>query len=130
MAAFTTAICMQVRELLVEREADILKAWNENIEEAQENEKNFPPLKIGITATVDLEAAKIETAIRFTAVYQSTITSELPDPNQMELPGVADAVQRFRDSIPEGSSVTIESGDKSVTIDGKSKFERKGGKKA
>lgn len=88
MAAFTTAICMQVRELLVEREADILKAWNENIEEAQENEKNFPPLKIGISATVDLEAAKIETAIRFTAVYQSSISQALPDPNQPEIPGL------------------------------------------
>lgn len=129
MQAFIDTIVKQTRELLENRADDILRAWNENIEEAHENEKNFPPLKIGISATVDIEAAKIETAIRFTAVYQSTISSALPDPNQLELPGVAGAVQKFKDSIPAGSSVTIESGGKSVTIDGKSKFGRKGGKK-
>jgi hypothetical protein len=85
MSAFIETIVNQVREGLHEREDDILKAWHENIEEANANEKKFPPLKIGIASTVDLEAEKIETTVRFTATYQTSISEALPDPNQPEL---------------------------------------------
>lgn len=47
MSAFLDTIYEQVRETLHERADDMLKAWHENIEEAQANEKNFPPLKVG-----------------------------------------------------------------------------------
>jgi len=86
MDAFIATIVKNVRESMSERSDDILKAWHENIEEAQANEKNFPPLKISISATVDLEAAKIETVMRFTTVYQTSTRSPLPDPNQTEFP--------------------------------------------
>ena len=85
---FCDTIIMQAREVLYEREEDILKAWHENIEEAQCAGKDFPPLKLGIGATVDLENNTIETTLRFTAVYQSKLSTEIPDPNQPELPGV------------------------------------------
>ena len=86
MQQFTDIVISQARELLEARADDILKAWNENIEEANANEKNFPPLKITIGATVDLEGARIDSTIRFTATYQSTVSTPLPDPNQTELP--------------------------------------------
>ena len=85
MLQFIGTICEQVESLLTDRADDILKAWHENIQEANENEKNFPPLKIGISATVDLEAAKIESGIRFTATYQSTESSLIEDPDQTKL---------------------------------------------
>ena len=86
MEAFIGTITQQVSELLRERADDILKAWQENIEEAQESEKKFPPLKLAISGTVDLESARIETTLRFTATYQSCLSAMLPDPNQTTLP--------------------------------------------
>jgi hypothetical protein len=88
MDSFIETIVSQAREAMQERSADILRAWHENIEESNANEKKFPPLKLAISAAVDLEAATIETTVRFSATYQSTITSKLPDPDQPELPGV------------------------------------------
>lgn len=82
MDSFIETINQQVGELLRERSNDILKAWQENIEEAQESEKKFPPLKLAITGTVDIEKSKIETSIKFTATYQSSLSSSLPDPDQ------------------------------------------------
>lgn len=109
LAQFCDTIIMQAREALYDREDDILKAWHENIEEAQQNDKKFPPLKLGISATVDLEESKIETTLRFTAVYQSRIEAEIEDPNQPDLPGVvAKAVINMkRDLAKTGASVSI-----------------------
>lgn len=39
MSEFISTIVRQVETCLVERESDILEAWHENIEEANENEK-------------------------------------------------------------------------------------------
>jgi hypothetical protein len=106
---FCDTIVMQAREVLYEREEDILKAWHENIEEAQQSEKKFPPLKLALGATVNLEEGTIETTLRFTAVYQSSISAELPDPNQPELPGVEKAVKKFHEEMKKsGASVSIE----------------------
>lgn len=91
---FCDTIIMQAREVLYDRETDILKAWHENIEEAQASDKKFPPLKLGIGATVDLENNTIETTLRFTAVYQSSLSTEIPDPNQPDLPGVSKALDK------------------------------------
>lgn len=88
MSAFADEITKQVRSLLMERAEDMLRAWHENIEEAQNNEDKFPPLKLTIAASVDLEAAKIETALTFSARYKTTTSSSLPDPNQPEIPGL------------------------------------------
>lgn len=85
MEAFIETICHQVLMVLSERSDDILKAWHENIEEAEANEKAFPPLRLAISASVDLEAATIETGLRFTATYQSSLKSQLPDPDQPDL---------------------------------------------
>jgi hypothetical protein len=91
MEAFIDTISEQARTALHERLDDILKAWHENIEEAQEAEKKFPPLKLSIAATVDLENNNIETVLSFTAKYQSKISQNLPDPEQPQLPGLAEA---------------------------------------
>jgi hypothetical protein len=88
MDSFIETIVTQAREAMQERSADILRAWHENIEESNANEKKFPPLKLAISAAVDLEAATIETTVRFSATYQSTITSKLPDPDQPEFPNL------------------------------------------
>jgi|GEM_PF-4930005 len=84
LEAFFEIILTQARTALFERSQDILDAWHSNIEEAETNKKNFPPLKLSLGATVDLEAAKIETVIKFTTVYQSTLSAPLPDPDQPE----------------------------------------------
>lgn len=88
MDSFIETIVSQAREAMQERSADILRAWHENIEESQANDKKFPPLNIAIKGCVDLEAATIETTVRFSATYQSTITSKLPDPAQPEFPNL------------------------------------------
>jgi hypothetical protein len=95
MESFCDAITEQVRELLAERADDMLKAWNENIEEAHANEAKFPPLKIALNATVDIEGAKIETVIGFAVRYSSKVSTPIDDPDQMKLPGM------------EGVTVTI-----------------------
>lgn len=86
MAAFREEIISQVKELLCEREEDILTAWQSNIEEAHNNAKDkIPPLKLSIGATIDLEDNTISAQLTFTAKYTSTICKVLPDPNQPEL---------------------------------------------
>ena len=91
MAEFANTIVRQVRESIYERESDILKAWHENISEAMENDDKFPPLKLSIAATVDLEANKIETTVTFTTRYKTTVSETIPDPNQPDLPGTETA---------------------------------------
>jgi len=86
MQQFCAVIVRQTQSALVEREADILAAWHENISEANDAEKNFPPLKLNIGATVDLEAGTIETAVSFTVKYTSKIREAIPDPDQLKLP--------------------------------------------
>jgi len=88
MVLFIETIIKQAREVMTERADDILRAWHENIEEAEANEKNFPPLKLSISATVDIQSAVIETTLRFTTTYQSSLKAELPDPSQPVLPGI------------------------------------------
>ena len=86
MAAFCDVIKSQAAELIDERADDMLKAWSESIEEANENEDKFPPLKIGISATVDIEKARVETVVSFSVRFKSTLSAPLPDPDQPELP--------------------------------------------
>jgi len=114
MEAFNDTIVDQVRELLFERQDDILKSWHENIEEAQEAEKDFPPLKLSIAVSVDLDGNAIETQVSFTTKYTSKLQSRLPDPDQPELP-----MDGLRKALRPGESV-------SVSIDGAevAKFEK------
>ncbi len=103
---------------------DKLKAWQESIYEAGENEVKFPKLKVGMSTTVDLESNKIETTVRFTTTYQTTISTALPDPNQPEIPGLntaKKAAEKFVNQVKKsGASVEIIAGEKGVIIaDGK-----------
>jgi hypothetical protein len=107
MEAFIKTITSQVNELLSERQDDILKSWHENIEEAQEAEKDFPPLKLSIGVTIDLEGNAIETQVSFTTKYTSKLQARLPDPNQPELP-----MDGLKKALNPGDSMT-------VSIDGK-----------
>ena len=85
MEAFIQTISNHALSLMQERSEDLLKSWNENIVESDANQTPFPPLKIAISATVDIQKAAIETKIRFTSTYQSELKSELPDPSQPSL---------------------------------------------
>ena len=87
MAAFIATISSQVTTLLNERGDDMLAAWHENMEEAQSADEKapMPPLKLSISATVDLEKNSIETGLAFTVKHQSKLKADLPDPNQPEL---------------------------------------------
>lgn len=128
MGAFLDTIAEQVRTILFEREADMLHAWHENIEEATASEEKFPPLKLSIAATVDLEAAKVESSLTFTTRYKSTVSGALPDPNQPPLPGLdaraegkeramgKNLAKQLTKALKPGESITIESGGKSATI--------------
>lgn len=88
MRAFVETIISQVERSLEARTDDMLAAWNENMEEAHANEKNLPPLKLSIGATVDLEKGNVETVLKFTVTYQESVSEKLPDPNQPEIPGI------------------------------------------
>lgn len=104
MSAFLETITTQVRTALFEREADILRAWQENIEEAGENEKDFPPLKLCLGATVDLEKNTIETVLSFTVKHQSKISESLPDPDQPEFPEVKEMAKNLKKA---GAKITV-----------------------
>ncbi len=89
MDAFITSIAKQAKELLHERADDMLASWQENIEESQNNDdKKFPPLKVSIGATVDIESAKIDVEIKFSSTFKSKSSVSLPDPDQPELFGI------------------------------------------
>jgi len=89
MTAILETVAEQARELLHERAEKMLAAWNENIEEAHENDDDFPPLKLSVAVTVNLEKNNIETALAFTTRYKATTNCSLPDPDHPDLPGVA-----------------------------------------
>jgi hypothetical protein len=108
MSAFLETIISQVRTALFEREFDILKAWQENIEEASENEKDFPPMKLGIGSTVDLEKNTIETVLSFTVKHQSKISEALPDPSQPEFPEVKEMAKAMAKNLKKaGVKITV-----------------------
>lgn len=86
MAQFIDMICDQLKTSMHDRASDMLKAWHENIEEAHEEQKGFPPLKLCLSASVDLEACRIETSVGFVAKYQSRLSMPIEDPNQAKLP--------------------------------------------
>jgi len=108
MDSFIEAILKQARISLHERSDDMLRAWHENIEEAHEadEDKEAPPLKLGISATVDLGKNTVSTELKFTVNYKSKISEPLPDPNQPEITG-------FGAMLTPGDSVEI-------CVDGKS----------
>ena len=108
MDSFIEVIADQTRTALHERSEDLLKAWQENIEEAHGNEKDFPPLKIGIAATVDLEGETVSTEIRFAVTYKSKVSSPLPDPNQPEFPDFAGKKISLKIT---GKNTTVEAGE-------------------
>jgi hypothetical protein len=91
---FAESIIEQCRELIFERESDILAAWQENIEEANTNDKPMPPLKLSLAASVDLEKNAISTKLSFTASYQSVLTSQIPDPNQLKFEAIEKEVKQ------------------------------------
>jgi len=86
MSQFIVTTVDQVRETLEERSDDILKAWQETVQESVDGGDDFPKLKVAFGTVVDLEANKIETTLRFTCAYKSTISTPIEDPNQTELP--------------------------------------------
>lgn len=100
MDRFIETITTQAKMLLQERSADILHAWHENIEEANANESKFPPLKVSIGATVDIETAKIETVLKFTTTYQSKASAPIEDPDQ---PSLFDAMKLGKAEIHIGA---------------------------
>lgn len=89
MDAFISTISKQVKTVLQERGDDILKAWHESIQESVDNEDKFPPLKLSLSATIDLEKNQAETQLTFTTRYKSSIAESLPDPNQPEFPAMS-----------------------------------------
>lgn len=85
MEAFISTIAKQAAVVMQERADDMLRAWQENIEEAQNNEGKFPVLKLSLSASVDLESARIETSLTFSTRYKCTVSAQLPDPSQPTL---------------------------------------------
>ena len=107
MEAFIASITAQITQSLQARSDDMLTAWNENMEEATANEKNLPPRKLSIGATVDLEKGTIETVLKFTVTYQESICEKLPDPNQPDLPGVEDEMRRSIEATMREAGIDV-----------------------
>ena len=107
MEAFISSIAAQITQSLQARSDDMLAAWNENMEEATANEKNLPPLKLSIGATVDLEKGTIETVLKFTVTYQESLCEKLPDPNQPDLPGVEDEMSRSIEATMREAGIDV-----------------------
>lgn len=116
MDAFIATISSQVRTLLHERGDNMLAAWHENMEEAQsaDEKASLPPLKLSISATVDLEKNSVESVLSFTVKRQSKIKADLPDPNQPELP-----MEGLKRALGPGDSMTVSVGGEEIA-----KFEK------
>ncbi len=123
MAQFIAIINRKVSEALENRASDMLESWHANISEANDNETPCPPLKIGITATVDLSKGEIVTQLSFATKHVTKITAKLPDPNQLDLPlnPAQKAAAAFVETCKKhGGSVEITAGNTGVRIaDGK-----------
>ena len=69
---------------IMESEDKILAAWHTAEEDAQENETS-PKFKLGFSITLDLEADAMESRLMYSTKRSVSITSTIPDQNQMEL---------------------------------------------
>lgn len=85
MAQFSATITEQVREILAERGDDILRAFNETVEESQTSESDFPKMKLAFAATVDLETQTIKTDVSWAVRYKQSLMTKIEDPNQTTL---------------------------------------------
>ena len=63
---------------IMESEDKILAAWHTAEEDAQK-------FKLGFSVTLDLEADAMESRLMYSTKRSVSITSTIPDPNQMEL---------------------------------------------
>ncbi len=91
MTAFCETLAVQARAAIFDRQEKLLETWHEAMNEATENEEDLPPLKFSLACSVDLAKNRIETKLRFSAVYSAIESEELPDPNQPELDGLESA---------------------------------------
>ena len=88
LRAIAKAFAMDVPQLISEKEKDILEAWSECEQEAQDNETK-PVFKLGFSVKLDLDANAMQTQIRFGVVRTASIDREIPDPSQPDLPTLA-----------------------------------------
>lgn len=86
MAQFIAVINRHVSSALEGRASDMLESWHQNIGEAMDDDRDCPPLKIGISASVDLAKDEVTTTLSFATKHQTKIAEKLPDPNQLEFP--------------------------------------------
>lgn len=103
MGQFIEIIVSQVRENLSERSDNILKAWQETIQESVDDEAKFPKLKVSFGSIVDLEASRIDTTLKFAVAYQTTLSQALPDPDQMEL-SLANATKKLAEIMRDADA--------------------------
>ena len=89
MNAKLEAIAEQASEnlktLIKEGEENILRAWAECEDEAQAEEK-AAKFKLGFGITIDIGENNVDYDLTFAIRRKLTISSEIPDPNQLELP--------------------------------------------
>lgn len=147
------AIAAQAADELVTKIYDsqekLLAAINEHI--AANQEKDIcPPFPISFTIRLDWDANKAVYALSFTQKYKDESARDLPDQNQLNLPGIASnsgddsgddssengelsqsvskSLDKMRQVLGSGNSITITAGDRSVEISGINPNVEKGGK--
>lgn len=115
-----------LRDLIEEGERDIIAAIHKMESEAQLQETK-PKFSLGFKITVDLDKSTFDCDLSWTLKQSLSASHQIEDPAQGKLSGIAESASKI---VPKGvESVTISSGGKSVTIDEKSNFRKKGGAK-
>lgn len=76
--------CCDLAAMVQEKETEILEAWNQAEQEAQDQESR-PKFRLGFSITLDLDADSMETALAWSVRHKVTHDQAIPDPSQPEL---------------------------------------------
>jgi len=85
LSAISTSACSDLSAFISEKESEILEAWNQAEQEAQDQETK-PKFKLAFSVTLDLDADRMETALSWSVRHKVTLDRQIPDPSQSDLP--------------------------------------------
>ena len=85
LSAISTSACSDLSAFIAEKESEILAAWNQAEQEAQDQETK-PRFKLAFSVTLDLDADRMETALSWSVRHKVSCDKPIPDANQSDLP--------------------------------------------
>lgn len=103
--------------LIEENQAEILLDISAASEEAMNQEADKIVFSLAHAIKINLTQKSLTESLSWSLRKKLEVCQNLPDPEQPELPGVADAVKKFQSTLGDNNAtVVVGFGDKSVEI--------------